>query len=136
MCTTKTTKNTTLNIFHSMDKFSGRHIDDIFFLFFREKFLAFHANCIKCQNLFSEEKKKHIQNISKCCLLKFIPIMLSVKVPLKCFSKVVADDILFLFSRERTCHFMLIVRYPDDSYEISSIIFSEKKKKKKKIKQK
>ena len=28
---------------------------------------------MKCQNLFSEKKKKHKKNISNCRLLKFLP---------------------------------------------------------------
>ena len=59
---------------------------------------------------------------------------------LKTLSKFAADNFLnfvLLFFREyKTCHFMCIVCWADESHEISSPIFSEKykKKKKKKIK--
>ena len=33
--------------------------------------------CMNCQILFS---RKNIKNISKCCLLKFLPSMLSIKM--------------------------------------------------------
>ena len=35
--------------------------------------------CIKCQSLFSGKKNKKDTYISKCCLLKFLPNMLSLK---------------------------------------------------------
>ena len=34
---------------------------------------------MKCQNLFSRKKKEE-KNISKCCLLKILPRMLSIKI--------------------------------------------------------
>ena len=56
----------------------------LFFFFLRKKALTFHVNCLLrrqicihvCRSLFSEKNKK---NISKCCLLKFLPRVLSVK---------------------------------------------------------
>ena len=85
-------------IYHSLGLFSRGQMDDIFLVFPRKQDLTFHANCLcwrqfacnvktcfmgtlvtirmKCKNLFSGKNK---QNISKCCLLKFLPRVLSVK---------------------------------------------------------
>ena len=51
----------------------------IFFLFFLEieTDIPNETICIKCHTLCSRKNKK---NISKCCLLKFLPSMQSVKV--------------------------------------------------------
>ena len=88
-----------LNLYHSLGIFSRRQID-IFLIFPRKQDSTFHANCLlrwqfawnvksrflgkyketicmKCQILFSEKNKK---NISKCCLLKILPRVLSVNL--------------------------------------------------------
>ena len=53
----------------------------------------------------------------------------------KALSKIVADDILILFfiifRENKICYFIWIVRRADDSYEFSSLIFSEKTNKQK-----
>ena len=38
--------------------------------------MSFYANCMKCQDLFSEKNKK---NILKCLLPKYLPRVLSIK---------------------------------------------------------
>ena len=43
---------------------------------------------MKCQNLFSAKNKK---NISICCLLKILPIVLSVNVSLNSLSHVMVS---------------------------------------------
>ena len=54
--------------------------DDKLVIFFFSFFLD--NCCMKCQILFSRKNKKHI---SKCCLLKFLPGMQSVKWDLSVF---------------------------------------------------
>ena len=62
------------NLYHSLGIFSRRQIDDIFLIFPSKQDLTFHANCLlKCQILFSGK------NISKCCLLKILPRVQSIK---------------------------------------------------------
>ena len=51
------------NLYHSLGIFSRRQTDK-------------ETICIKCQILFSGKNKK---NVSKCCLLKILPRVLSVK---------------------------------------------------------
>ena len=53
-----------------------------FNFFVNKRSLIFHAHspetvCMKCQRLLSGKTKK---NISKCCLLKIFPSMLSIKL--------------------------------------------------------
>ena len=57
----------------------------------------FHAICMKCQILFSGKNKK---NISKCCLLKILPRVLSIRVVLFYFpgqSQGCADDVYSVY---------------------------------------
>ena len=59
---------------------------------------------MKCQILFSRKIKK---NISKCCLLKFLPSMQSVKMPVTS----AADDILFFFFFSRKLDLTFYVKH-------------------------
>ena len=59
-------------LFNSADD----QIRDIFLIFPRKQDLTFPVSCMKCQILFSEKNKK---NISKYCLLKILPKVLSAK---------------------------------------------------------
>ena len=70
---------------------------------------------MKCQILSSGKNKK---NISKCCLLPFLPSMLSVKV----LSKIAAVDILFFFF----LNFSAKIRHGISCEFSASVIFSEK----------
>ena len=83
---------TDINTYHTMGRFNRQETDDIFLILPRQQDLTLHANCLlgclenriwhfmqtvsqgdmKCQILFSRK------NISKCCLLKFLPSMQSV----------------------------------------------------------
>ena len=97
------------------------------------------ASAMVLLQTFVTTTKKCIQQWN-CINLSFIPTEIladiySVKMHLilKALSEIVADDILFyllLFYREnKTWHFMWIVCRADDSHEMISLIFSEKKKK-------
>ena len=78
-------RHSVINLCHSLGSLSRRQTDDILRILpqktgfdFSCKLSLLETNCIKCQNLFSEKKKK---TISMCCLLKFLPRVLSVKFP-------------------------------------------------------
>ena len=75
------------NTYHVMGRFSRQQTFDIFLIFSSEigsdtscKLSPKETICMKCQILFSRKNKK---KISKCCLLKFLPSMQSVKAGLK-----------------------------------------------------
>ena len=79
---------------------------------------------MKCQNLFSGKNKK---NISKCRLLKILPRVLSVKVPIT----TAADDILkYIFFFFFFFFFLKNKIRPgiscSNSHEMSRLLLSEK----------
>ena len=70
------------NLYHSLGKFSRWQIDDMFFLYIPEnsfwhfmQIVSIGDNLHEISNPVSRENKK---DISKCCLLKILPIVLSI----------------------------------------------------------
>ena len=71
-----------LNLYHSLGKFNGRQIDDIFLIFFPQNRTTFHALetiCNLSKPVFWENKK----TISICRLLKILRRVLRIKCPLR-----------------------------------------------------
>ena len=69
----KGTKNC-LPVTITMGRFSRRQTDDIFLIFLRKLDMTLHTNCLL---KYCWVNKK---NISKCCLLKFLPSMQRLKM--------------------------------------------------------
>ena len=67
------------NLYHSLGNFSRGQIGEIFLIFPRKQDLIFYANWKQfAWNVKSCFLGKNKKNISICCLLKFLPIMLSI----------------------------------------------------------
>ena len=82
-----------------MGKFSRRQIDDIFLIFPRKQALIFHANCLLRRQFACNIKAYFLgkirKNISKCCLLRILPRMLSVKKLLELADQLFCQVTLF-----------------------------------------